>query len=515
MPAFAGPTDAAAPTDNAWLHTDGSRIVTETGDEVIVRAVNWFGMETSNCAPHGLWQISLDQAMDQIASFGFTAIRLPYSSECLAGSGSSVSGVDSRVNPDLQQLSPLQIMDRVVDAAAARNLQIILDRHRPDSGSQSELWYTDRFPEQQWISDWVSLAERYRDRPTVIGADLHNEPHGSACWGCGDPATDWAAAATRAGDAVLAVNPHWLIFVEGVERQHTGGSTWWGGGLADAAAHPIELAVPHQLVYSAHDYPASVFAQTWFAATDYPGNLPAMWDRNWGYLQQQEIAPVLLGEFGTKLATESDRAWLDTLVRYIDDRKVSFAYWSYNPNSGDTGGLVADDWRTPQQAKLDALAPLLEPHASPTRPPATTPPATTPAATTPTATVPTATTPTATTPTATTPTSTATPTTATPPAESAISARWSLQNQWATGYVAEIVLTAADRPVHGWTLSWPDPHAVAVSSSWGMTCTAEDDRVSCTGTDWAAELAAGGSVRVGLVAAADGAAPVAPVLTAG
>jgi endoglucanase len=67
----------------SWLHTDGSRIVTDSGDDFTIRAVNWFGMETSNCAPHGLWQISLDQAMDQIASFGFTTIRLPYSSECV------------------------------------------------------------------------------------------------------------------------------------------------------------------------------------------------------------------------------------------------------------------------------------------------------------------------------------------------------------------------------------------------------------------------------------------------
>ena len=84
-----------------WLHTEGSEIVTPSGDDFTIRAVNWFGMETSNCAPHGLWQISLDQAMDQIASFGFNTIRLPYSSECLAGTAGSVSGVDSRLNPEI------------------------------------------------------------------------------------------------------------------------------------------------------------------------------------------------------------------------------------------------------------------------------------------------------------------------------------------------------------------------------------------------------------------------------
>ena len=43
----------------------------------------WFGMETAGCAPHGLWQIGLDEGLAQIASFGFTTIRQPFSNACL------------------------------------------------------------------------------------------------------------------------------------------------------------------------------------------------------------------------------------------------------------------------------------------------------------------------------------------------------------------------------------------------------------------------------------------------
>lgn len=75
----------------------------------------------------------------------------------------------------------------------------------------------------------------------------------------------------------------------------------------------------------------------------YPRNLEKVWDANWGYLQREGLAPVLLGEFGSKLETASDRKWMSTLVSYLSKRKISFAYWSFNPNSGDTGGLVKDD----------------------------------------------------------------------------------------------------------------------------------------------------------------------------
>ncbi len=38
---------------------------------------------------------------------------------------------------------------------------------------------------------------------------------------------------------------------------------------------------------------------------------------------------------------------------------MSFAYWSWNPNSTDTGGILMDDWTSLQQAKLAALQPLI------------------------------------------------------------------------------------------------------------------------------------------------------------
>ncbi|MEM9139813.1 MAG: Calx-beta domain-containing protein, partial [Pseudomonadota bacterium] len=38
----------------------------------------------------------------------------------------------------------------------------------------------------------------------------------------------------------------------------------------------------------------------------------------------------------------------------------SFAWWSWNPNSGDTGGYVLDDWVTVRQNAADLLEPLLD-----------------------------------------------------------------------------------------------------------------------------------------------------------
>jgi hypothetical protein len=184
--------------------------------------------------------------------------------------------------------------------------------------------------------------------------DLRNEPHDPACWGCGDASKDWRLAAEKAGNAILTINPDLLIIVEGISS-YNGQSIWWGGNLMGAQTYPVRLNVPNRLVYSPHDYPSSVYPQTWFSAANYPDNLPAVWDQYWGYLARQNIAPILIGEFGTRYSTTKDQQWLQALKSYIQQNKLSWTFWSLNPNSGDTGGLLLDDWITVHQQKQDIL----------------------------------------------------------------------------------------------------------------------------------------------------------------
>ena len=360
------------PMAPGFLHTSGNQILDAAGQAVRLSGVSWFGMEGTNFAPHGLWARSYRDMMDQMRDLGFNHIRLPFSNQ-LFDAGSTPNGIDFARNPDLQGLTGLQILDKIVDYAGQVGLRIILDHHRSDAGAGpqgSGLWHTSAYPESRWIADWQLLAQRYAGNPTVIGADLHNEPHGPATWGAGG-ANDWRLAAERAGNAVLAVNPEWLILVEGVETT-AAGSTWWGGNLSNAGAFPVRLDVPGQLVYSPHDYPASVFPQPWFSAPNYPQNLYGVWDRFWGYLFREGTAPILLGEFGSKLETTSDRQWVDAITNYLSgdldgngtndlgagQQGPSWTWWSWNPNSGDTGGILQDDWLNVQQAKLDKLTPI-------------------------------------------------------------------------------------------------------------------------------------------------------------
>jgi endoglucanase len=337
------------------LHGVKGQLVDSSGHQVRLTGVSWFGFETSTFAPHGLMVRNWQSMLDQIAATGFNTIRLPYSNQ-LFDPTSVPSGIDYTKNPDLKGLQGVQLMDKIVQGAGQRGLKIILDQHRPSSEAQSELWYTPQISENRWISDWTMLAHRYRGNDTVIGADLHNEPHGPATWGNGDRKTDWRLAAERAGNAILAVNPQWLIIVEGIEN-FEGDFYWWGGNLEPAVEYPVRLSHADKLVYSAHDYGPGTFNQMWFKARNFPNNLPKVWYLHWAYLQLQGMAPVLMGEFGGRsVGSDREGQWQRSLLNFIKEHGISYTYWSWNPDSGDTGGILNNDWKTINQAKLDVLS---------------------------------------------------------------------------------------------------------------------------------------------------------------
>ena len=354
-----------------FLRTSGNQIIDSQGKTVQISGVNWFGMESTTQAPHGLWTRSYKEMINEMAGLGFNTIRLPYSSELLHTTAAP-NGIDFSKNADLQGLSGVQVMDAIIAYAGQQGMRVILDHHRSGAGagtSDNGLWYDSTYTEDAWVADWVTLANRYKTNSTVIGFDLHNEPH-SGVWG-GGGATDWARAAERAGNAALAVNPNLLMFVEGVES-YQGQNYWWGGNLMGVKDRPIVFNVANRLVYSPHDYPNSVFPQTWFQTADFGAGLPAVFRKAWGYIYEQNIAPVYIGEFGTKLVDPKDAIWLEAITSYISgdldnngtrdiatgNQGINWTFWSWNPNSGDTGGILADDWKTVNQNKMAYLTPV-------------------------------------------------------------------------------------------------------------------------------------------------------------
>ena len=370
--AVSRPLDGAPPAAT-FLHVVGNGLFDGQGKPARFTGVNWFGLETSNEAPHGTWARDYRSMLKQMHDLGFNSLRLPWSNAIMRPDAKAVSvttigkdpydGTDP-MNGPLAGKSPLEMMDLVIAAAGDVGLRIILDNHSrdPDAYDKEEIWSSATTSEQQWIADWVSLAKRYSGNPTVAAFDLDNEPHGKATWGTGVAATDWNKAAERCGNAILAVNPDVLIIVEGVSIVGTD-AYWWGGNLSAVRTAPIVLSKPEKLVYSPHEYGPEVHDQTWFSDATFPANLAAVWTQHFDFIMKQGIGHLLLGEFGIKDRTASSGKsgqWFDTLLKTVGST-YSWTFWCWTPNSGDTEGILQTDWLTPQQWKIDALKPYLAP----------------------------------------------------------------------------------------------------------------------------------------------------------
>ena len=353
---------------------------------------NWYGFETADHLAHGLWAQDYKSVLNTIQALGYNVIRIPFSNEMVEENPvptnftTSVSG--TAANAALVGQTALGDLDTLVAYAGSIGLRVILDNHRSEAGNSNEasgLWYTSAYPQSSWIADWQTMATRYSDakftfngNPTVIGVDLRNEPHlvgtsatSGSCW-TGDTATNgcpttltsqnWPVAAAAAGNAVLAINPNLLIFVEGNDC-YDGTCGWQGGNLMGVATNPVVLNVANQLVYSAHDYGPSLFQQSWFNSSTTAASLDAVWNEYWGYISAAGTAPIWLGEFGTdntatdiqNTAAGSQGQWFQSLVAYLQSNPaMSWTYWALNGE--DSYGLLDSNYDpTPPSSAKQAL----------------------------------------------------------------------------------------------------------------------------------------------------------------
>jgi endoglucanase len=339
---------------DAWW-VQGGRIY--FGDrEVRLYGINWFGLETEARALFGPIEAerSVADFIAQIKSLGFNALRIPLSPESI-DPGFEVPSWAKRGDLDTGR----EHFEELARAAKEGGLYMLWDIHT----CASAVGFRKTGPldpactgygKEKWIENLKTLATLAKSyAPAVLGIDLFNEPYGLT-WDA------WKALAEEGGRAVLTENPRILTFVEGVasEGYQDPDGVFWGENLSGVSQSPVSLP-GSRLVYSPHVYGPSVFAQPYFGVAEFPGNMPAIWNKHFGYLYDQAVAMVP-GEFGGRY-TDSDKVWQDAFVDYLEQKGAhSFFYWSLNPNSGDTGGILLDDFKTVNNEKLTLLKRLMQ-----------------------------------------------------------------------------------------------------------------------------------------------------------
>lgn len=324
-------------------------------------------------------------------------------------------------NPDFcdengDTMDSMGIFDVLMKKCKKYGIKALIDIHSPashNSGHNYNLWYYEpsaadadnmaansktgeEITYDMWIESVTWLAEKYKNDDTIIAYDLKNEPHGKrgyngttcptdiAKWDDSEDLSNWAFAATECGNSILDVNPNALILIEGVEQypKTEKGYTydtadiwqasadvspwygaWWGGNLRGVKDYPIDFGSKSrnsQIVYSPHDYGPSVYNQTWFDK-DFTTQtlLDDYWYDTWAYINDQDIAPLLIGEWGGHMDGGKNQKWMELLRDYMIDNHINHTFWCLNPNSGDTGGLLDSSFTVWDDEKYDLFEPSL------------------------------------------------------------------------------------------------------------------------------------------------------------
>lgn len=371
-----------------WLYTDGNKIVDKDGKQVWLTGVNWFGYNTGTNTFDGLWTSELEPTVEAIADHGFNLIRVPISAELInqwADGEYPQANYNNAYNEVLNDMNSLEIFDYFLKLAEENGIKVMPDIHCAEtdpSGHNVNLWYTDEISAEDYYDALEWMAERYKNNDTIIAFDLKNEPHGkpnegdsAAIWNDSTDDNNWKYAAETAAKKILAKNPNVLIMVEGTEiypkdisENGDYSSTnsddyyfnWWGGNLRGVADYPVDLGdYQNKLVYSPHDYGPAVYAQPWFEGNyTYDSLMKDCWQDNWLYIQKENIAPLLIGEWGGFM-TEPNLTWMTYMRKLISTYHLNHTFWCLNANSGDTGGLLLDDFTTWDEEKYEFVKEVL------------------------------------------------------------------------------------------------------------------------------------------------------------
>ena len=416
---------AADDCNDDWLHAKGSRLYDMNGNEVWLTGANWFGMNCTENVPHGLYARDVDDMLQTIADHGINIIRFPISTELLLswmdGSPLPVSSVQASYNPPQDEVGEdgtitpagkygninrefveadgktlkdsMAIFDIIMQKCKKYGVKALIDVHSPashNSGHNYNLWYYDETAEDcdgmatghfskakitwdDWKDSITWLAKKYANDDTILAYDLKNEPHGKrgyngttcpsnmAKWDDSTDKNNWKYSSEECAKSILAVNPHALILIEGIEQspmldkginwgdadkfqpepgEEKWYGAWWGGNLRGVKDLPV-LPDSGQIVYSPHDYGPSVYAQSWFDK-DFTTQtlLDDYWYDTWAYINKENIAPLLIGEWGGHMDKGANQKWMELLRDYMIDNHINHTFWCLNPNSGDTGGLL-------------------------------------------------------------------------------------------------------------------------------------------------------------------------------
>ena len=241
-------------------------------------------------------------------------------------------------DPYIQNFSIKEYIHHLFYHAKIRGMSILLDFHT-DHG-QIQPSPTSQISKMDSFNAWKIMLKEFGDYNNLIGIDIKNEPHGGITW------VEWSKYVLEFIEFVGQNNPKYdgLFWVQGIEDPSDDSA--WGGSFSNLNTL-LGINPSLKIVFSPHVYGVSVRGD-YYLNDNYD-----RWNRWFGYLKTYYNNLICIGEIGG-WNVGNDYIWHQNILNYLLSNDITnFYYWSLNPDSKDTGGLLASDWTTIDQSKVD------------------------------------------------------------------------------------------------------------------------------------------------------------------
>jgi hypothetical protein len=312
-----------------FLHAEGTNIVNEAGQKVLLRGVslgNWL-------LPEGyMWKfgnnadrprrieklvsdlIGPDKAaqfwseyrknyiteadIQRISDLGFNSVRPALNARLFLMEGDSAG----RLNNE-----GFELLDNLVKACKAHGIYVIIDMHAApggqtgqnidDSVNDSPDLFIEAKYQDQLVDLWKAIAQRYRNEPTVAGYDLLNEPLPGRTGAAAKYKSRLEPLYQRITQAIREVDRKHMIVLEGCD---------WANDWSVFSA-PFDKNLVYQFHYYCWDTPATVKSI-----------------RHYLDKGRQFNAPIWVGETGERDATIY---WATT--EYFEANNIGWSFWPW------------------------------------------------------------------------------------------------------------------------------------------------------------------------------------------
>ncbi len=320
-----------------FLHADGTRIVNEKGENVLLRGIGlggWMlqegymlriysqaqqnkirsriqdiiGTEKTDAFYKAWLQNHTTRAdVDALKSWGFNSIRLPmhYNLYTLPIQEEKIAGKNTWLQKGFD------LTDSLLAWCKANDMYLILDLHATPGGQGNDLNIADgdkKFPnlwqsranQEKMIALWRKLAERYANEPYVAAYDIINEPN----WGFENNESDPNGLKEKGNAPLKKLMQEVTAAIREVDKKHiiVIEGNGWGNNYSN-----ILPTWDENMVLSFHKY--------------------------WNYNDEASIAhilnirdtykvPVWLGETG-----ENSNTWFTQAIALFEKHNIGWAWW--------------------------------------------------------------------------------------------------------------------------------------------------------------------------------------------